>query len=183
MTFKPTYLYIKQHSVTKKCYFGKTTRKNPIKYLGSGKYWKRHLKIHGKEFVETLWFKLFTDQSECTRIALLFSEQQDIVKSELWLNIIPENGIDGAPIGNKYTSGFKHTPETCAKRIGNKNSLGYKQTLEHRARQSASRMGNKNALGKNLGNKHALGYKHTPETRAKMSESRQKFLNKEGNSP
>lgn len=93
--FPPTYLYIKQHSITGKCYFGKTTAKDPVKYLGSGLHWARHIKIHGKEHIETLWFKLFTDQSECTRVALLFSEQQDIVKSDRWLNFKPENGLDG----------------------------------------------------------------------------------------
>lgn len=93
--FTPTYLYIKQHAITGKCYFGKTTRADPVKYLGSGKHWKAHIKIHGKEHVETLWHKLFTDQAECTRIALLFSEQQDIVKSDRWLNLMPENGLDG----------------------------------------------------------------------------------------
>ena len=35
----PTYLYIKQHSVTKLKYFGKTNSEDPIKYSGSGKYW------------------------------------------------------------------------------------------------------------------------------------------------
>ena len=38
---KPTYLYIKQHSVTKLKYFGKTTKKDPVKYLGSGIYCKK----------------------------------------------------------------------------------------------------------------------------------------------
>ena len=44
--FKPTYLYIKQHSITGKLYLGKTTKQNLIKYTGSGKYWLRHLKVH-----------------------------------------------------------------------------------------------------------------------------------------
>lgn len=135
-TFSPTYLYIKRHSVTGKCYFGKTTQ-GPVKYKGSGKHWLRHIKLHGKEFVETLWFKLFIDQTECTKIALLFSEQQDIVKSEVWLNIIPEDGIGGGPIGNKNALGFKHSPE-------------------YRAKKSAEMMGTKNSLG----NKNTLGFKH-----------------------
>ena len=50
----PTYLYIKQHSVTKLKYYGKTTQ-DPCKYNGSGTYWKNHLKVHNKQFVETLW--------------------------------------------------------------------------------------------------------------------------------
>jgi hypothetical protein len=100
MIFQPTYLYIKQHAITGKCYFGKTI-KDPVKYRGSGKRWQRHIKAHGVKHVETLWYKLFTDQEECTRVALLFSEQQDIVKSDRWLNFRPENGIDGMPPGTK----------------------------------------------------------------------------------
>ena len=38
--FKPTFLYIKQHTVTGKLYFGKTTQ-NPETYLGSGTYWTK----------------------------------------------------------------------------------------------------------------------------------------------
>lgn len=38
-TFEPTYLYIKQHSITGKLYFGKTV-KNPEKYNGSGSPWR-----------------------------------------------------------------------------------------------------------------------------------------------
>ena len=52
---KPTYLYIKQHSITKKKYFGKTVSKDPYKYTGSGKVWNRHIKKHGKEHIDTLW--------------------------------------------------------------------------------------------------------------------------------
>ena len=38
---KPTYLYVKQHNKTGLKYFGKTTKKDPLKYKGSGLYWKR----------------------------------------------------------------------------------------------------------------------------------------------
>ena len=38
-SFVPTWLYIKQHNITKLKYFGKTVRKDPIKYKGSGTYW------------------------------------------------------------------------------------------------------------------------------------------------
>lgn len=100
MSFQPTHLYIKQHSVTGKCYFGKTTQKDPIKYMGGGLHWTHHIKKHGIEHVKTLWHKLFMDKAECTKIALLFSEQQDIVKSDRWLNMKPENGLDGG--GNHW---------------------------------------------------------------------------------
>jgi len=95
--FEPTFLYIKQHSVTRKLYFGKT-KYNPAKYLGSGLHWKNHIKKHGKEHVVTLWYCLFLDQESCTEFALNFSTQHCIVESEEWLNLKPENGLDGGCI-------------------------------------------------------------------------------------
>lgn len=93
--FKPTFLYIKQHSVTGKLYFGKTTSANPISYKGSGTYWKSHISKHGKEYVQTPWFCLFYDKVDCQDFAKTFSEQEDIVRSEKWANLIPENGMRG----------------------------------------------------------------------------------------
>lgn len=94
ISITPTYLYIKQHSVTKKKYFGKTTR-NPYVYKGSGKHWVRHYKKHGKEFIETLWVSdLYTD-TRISEIAIQFSIENNIVESSEWLNLILENGLDG----------------------------------------------------------------------------------------
>jgi hypothetical protein len=93
---KPTYLYIKQHSITGLKYFGKTTKKDPYKYLGSGKHWVRHIKKHGTQFVETIWIsKLFTDENTLIEFALLASAHWNIVESVDWANQKPENGIDG----------------------------------------------------------------------------------------
>lgn len=100
--FKPTFLYIKQHSVTGLLYFGKTTR-DVTKYMGSGKYWQRHIKKYGKQ-IDTLWYCLYTDEAECKSFAKVFSEQNNIVNSSEWANLIEENGLDGAPSGH-----FGHT--------------------------------------------------------------------------
>lgn len=97
-SFKPTYLYIKKHSKTGLLYFGKTTKKDPYAYLGSGTYWKSHIKKYGKEFVETIWVKLFTEEEYCKEYAINFSIENDIVKSKSWANQIIEDGIGlGSP--------------------------------------------------------------------------------------
>jgi hypothetical protein len=99
-TIAPTYLYIKQHSVTGLKYFGKTNR-DPYKYLGSGKYWTRHIKKYGKEHVVTLWVsELYTNKELLTEFALFFSEEYNIVESKEWANLIPENGLTGALSGS-----------------------------------------------------------------------------------
>ena len=94
MNFKPTYLYIKQHSVTGKLYFGKTIR-NPEKYNGSGVRWKYHIRKYGTDKIVTLWYCLFLDQESCTEFAELCSNQWNITESIDWLNLSIENGIDG----------------------------------------------------------------------------------------
>lgn len=116
--FRPTYLYIKQHSITGKLYFGKTIQ-NPESYPGSGKHWKAHVNKHGKEHIVTLWYCLFLDQESCTEFALNFSQNHNVVNSSDWLNMKDENGLDG---------GF------C------KGALkGVKKTKEHKQAMSKSR--------------------------------------------
>ena len=96
--FRPTYLYVKQHSITGMLYFGKTHKFNPEIYNGSGMHWQRHIAKHGKQYVETLWYCLFTEQEECTKFALMFSTMFDIVHSPNWANMVLENGIgNGTP--------------------------------------------------------------------------------------
>lgn len=100
-TFKPTFLYIKRHKVTGLLYFGKTSKKDVTKYNGSGKHWKRHIQKHGTEHIETIWFCLFLDQETCSDFALKFSNQENIVDSSEWANLVTENAMDGAPPGHK----------------------------------------------------------------------------------
>jgi hypothetical protein len=93
------YLYIKQHSITKLKYFGKTMKRDPFKYNGSGDYWISHITKHGKKYIKTLEIWGFDDQQLCTDFALTFSAENNIVESDEWANLRPENGIDGLPAG------------------------------------------------------------------------------------
>jgi len=105
-----TYLYVKQHSITGLKYFGKTSKADPYKYIGSGKYWLNHIKKYGKHNVKTLWVsEPFEDLNELTEFAVLFSEQHDIVNSHLWANLIVENGIDGWTSGVSRGSHLEST--------------------------------------------------------------------------
>ena len=106
----PTYLYIKQHSITGLKYFGKTTRPDPIKYLGSGTRWTKHIEKFGKEFVETIWLSDLYYDTSIVEHSLHFSSENKIDTSpNIWANHIPENGLDGG------VSGRKHSDETKAK--------------------------------------------------------------------
>jgi len=124
-------LYLKQHSVTKLRYFG-FTRRDPYKYLGSGKYWKNHLRIHGKEHVITVWTKKFNSRDDAYEFATFFSEVEDIVNSvdkyskKRYANEKPETLEGGSPkginLGNKYGSANKGKTIPIEKRcIGERN--------------------------------------------------------------
>jgi hypothetical protein len=129
----PTYLYIKQHSITKKKYFGKTSNLDPYTYNGSGVYWTNHIKVHGIEHIVTLWVsEVYTDTS-IVEVALKFSIENDIVNSDEWANLIPENGLDGCPFGQK------HTEESKAKQSAAKK--GKPCSEETKAKISAAKKG------------------------------------------
>ena len=106
-TIHPTYLYIKQHSITGLLYFGKTY-KDPYKYNGSGPYWQNHYKKYGKEYIQTNQvFGPFTDAADISEFAIFFSEEFDIVASKNWANKTIENGLDGAEPGRVVTEDHK----------------------------------------------------------------------------
>ena len=177
--YVPTYLYIKQHSVTGLKYFGKTTR-DPIKYLGSGKYWTRHIKQHGKDHVITLWYHIFDDKSLLTDFALLFSEHWDIVESIDWANLIPENGINGGSVKGRIVSPETRqklsisckdpSPETRQK-IREFN-IGRKASEHTKNKMSNSKIGKKHTEDSiSLMRESKIGSVHTEESKLKMSNS------------
>jgi hypothetical protein len=146
--FVPTWLYVKQHNDTGLKYFGKTNR-DPNTYKGSGTYWRRHLKKHGNN-VTTMWSKLFTNRDELIEFALNFSKAENIVESDEWANIIPENGIDGNVTGYVL-------PALTKQKLLEANA-GIPKSTEHKAKLSA------------IGKERVA----SEETRAKMSASASK---------
>ena len=151
--FTPTWLYIKQHVDTGLKYFGKTTRKDPIKYLGSGVRWTHHLNKHGKN-ITTTWAQLFNDKESLVKYATVFSIENNIVESAEWANLKAEDGLMGGnhnrftPEGRKTLSkkgkNHRHTEETK-----NKLSLYRKNQVDPR-----------------------LGRLHTDESKNKIKEAR-----------
>ena len=71
------YLYVKQHRITRLKYFGMTATKDPYVYQGSGKHWRRHLKVHGKD-IETIQVWEFNNIETCEQFALNFSKENNI---------------------------------------------------------------------------------------------------------
>jgi hypothetical protein len=97
--FKPTRLCIKELAGI--YYFCKSIKDNIDQYTGSGIIWKKRIKKYGKNNIKTLWISdWYTSAEEIQVVALGFSKENDIVNSDKWANLVPENGIDG---GNRWT--------------------------------------------------------------------------------
>lgn len=144
----PTYLYIKQHSVTKKKYFGKTVSKDPYKYNGSGVYWNNHINKHGKEHIETLWVSDLYYDASIVEVALQFSFDNNIVESTEWANMEPENGLNGGVPGKKRSEESKAKQSASTKGVTKSEETKRKmrvpkppRTAEHIANHSASLIG------------------------------------------
>ncbi len=91
-------LYIKCHNNSNLQYFGKTSQKLET-YTGGGVYWNRHLKKHGYD-VNTICMGTYNENDPMLiEHALGFSACNDIVNSNTWANLIPENGKDGGSNG------------------------------------------------------------------------------------
>jgi mannitol/fructose-specific phosphotransferase system IIA component (Ntr-type) len=97
---------VKTHNVTGLKYLCKTSTDNPKKpytYLGSGKYWKRHLKKHGSD-ITTEILKVCNTREELIREGIYYSTLYNIVLSSNYANMVEERG-DGGPtmLGRRIT--------------------------------------------------------------------------------
>jgi hypothetical protein len=132
--FKPTRLYIKK--LENYYYFGKTTLDDVETYSGSGVIWKKIIKKYGKENIKTIWVSdWYKNAEEIQQVALHFSEENNIVESNMWANCKIEDGLDGGaqPV---------HIVKTIAdKNRGRKHSE--KQCIEKSKRQSGKKKSQK----------------------------------------
>jgi hypothetical protein len=98
------YLLIKTHNKTGLKYLCKHTTESIdgcYKYPGSGKYWKLHLKKHGKDLSTEILFE--TDNlDKFEEKGLYYSDLYNIVKSDNWANLVPENGRGPMMRGEKH---------------------------------------------------------------------------------
>jgi len=141
------YLYVKQHRKTGLKYFGKTSTKDPYIYVGSGKYWRRHLKEHGSD-IDTLSVWEFDDADMFEKFALEFSYRENIVESSGWANLRPENGKDGKLPGSP---GMKKERNPNFGKTKELNSFyGKKHTDETKALYRAQKKGSNNPRAKKV---------------------------------
>ena len=109
---KPTRLYIKKCSHCHKLYFGKSIAENILTYNGSGKLWKLHLNKHNAKAIHLWNSDWYYDEESIKEDAIKFSIENNIVESQVWFNLILENGLDGGDRssfidGNKISERLK----------------------------------------------------------------------------
>jgi len=88
------YLMVKTHTITGLKYLCQTKKKDPHKYLGSGKHWLLHLNKHGKTILTEIICEC-QSKDELKKWGLHYSELWNVTESGAWANLMEENGGGG----------------------------------------------------------------------------------------
>lgn len=172
------YFYVASHSKTGLKYFGKTNKKSSS-YKGSGLYWTSHIKKHGREHVLVEYVASFDNQEEATEFGLKFSADNNIVESNEWANLIPENGISGGRTIHTQVQRDKMSElqkaSWATKERRDKATL-YWNDPENKHKHSSSMKEifteERKEFYSQLAKKTWTGRTHTKETRKRMSKPR-----------
>jgi len=171
------YLYVKTHKNTGLKYLGKTSNPDPHQYPGSGVYWQRHLKKHGK-YYNTEILKECQTKEEIKYWGLYYSKLWNVVQSPEWANCMPESGDGGR---TKGFSGKSHSEETRLKMsAAHQNKIVSEET---RLKMSAWQQGRQrpDLQGRTVSNetRKKLSDAHLGRVRGPMSgEHKEKLSNK-----
>ncbi len=129
------YLYVKTHNITGLKYLGFTSSKDPHKYIGSGTYWKLHLKKHGTDYTTTI-LQETTSKTTISELGTHYSSLWNITESDEWANLKPETGEGGFFLTEeshkkrvntrikKYGTANTNTPESISKALETRKKNG-----------------------------------------------------------
>lgn len=133
---KSHHLLLKEHKITGKKYlcYHYGTRDNCYKYLGSGKYWMNHLQSHGRE-INTVILNTKDKREDLVDIGLYYSDLWDVVNSDEFANLIPEDCNSTCTPLNEPSVRVKRN-EVFAKRI--RENLTDKEKIRLKKMQKAA---------------------------------------------
>lgn len=136
------YLCVKTHASTGLKYLCQTKNENPHKYLGSGKYWRRHLRKNGYEHTTEI-IRECNSKTEVKEWGIYYSDLWNVVESDDWANLMPENGGGGKTVEQPWNKG---------KRGAETKHFGMKYNMTESGRKSKQESGKK-MFEKNFGNR------------------------------
>jgi hypothetical protein len=157
------YLMVKTHTITGLKYLCQTKRKDPTNYLGSGVRWWNHLSKHGKT-VSTEILRECHSKDELKKWGIHYSELWNVVTSNDWANIKPENGDGGFA---------KPTQEMIKKRIETRKRNGtmnvstperISKGLETKRKNGTMNVCNSETVSKRNATRKLKGTKHNPNS-------------------
>jgi hypothetical protein len=125
---KPTRIYHKQCSHCGLNYLGKSVSNDIKSYSGSGTVWQRHLKKHKATAIH-IWNSDWFFDTSIVKYALDLSGKLNIVESDKWANLKPENGQDGGDTSPFIDYSKCNTPAAIEKRKITTNSEEWLQTI------------------------------------------------------
>lgn len=153
------YLYKKTHTVTGKKYLGKTSKKDPYTYLGSGQDWLCHLAEFGKH-IETEILKECQSKPELSYWGRYYSELWNIVESDEWANKIPETG-GGQGVGGGLQKIIQTRPDVQAKRISTMKATNAKLLTQQRRSLAMKKVHSSDEFKSKISGKNNHQYDHT----------------------
>lgn len=105
---------VKTHTITGLKYLCQTKKKDPHKYLGSGKHWLLHLNKHGKTILTEI-IRECQSKDELKEWGLHYSALWNVTESGAWANLMEENGGGGKTTDEPWNKGKPSTPGTIQK--------------------------------------------------------------------
>jgi hypothetical protein len=129
------YLMVKTHNTTGLKYLCQTKKKDPHKYLGSGKYWIKHLAYYGKNIrteiiLETTDKQFLNDTGRYYSIIWKITTSMDNFGNRIWSNAIAETG------GGPGRAGY-HVGENNPMYGKERNDLAIVNRQEYRREQNS----------------------------------------------
>lgn len=158
------YLYLKTHNKTGIKYLGKTISKDPFKYQGSGKLWRRHLKVHGYDVTTEILLET-NDKEEIKQMGLYYSNFWDVVNSKQFANLKPELGDGGDTLSN-HPNKEEIGNKISEKLRGRKRSDAVKEKIRISLNSQDRSYSGDNKKTMNI----FTGRKHSPESIEKIKE-------------
>ena len=173
---KRTYIYVKQ-APSGLMYLGKTVKNikdNPNCYIGSGEYWKAHLKKYSYTYkdIKTWILHETEDNEDLINTGRYYSQLWNVVESDQWANLKEEDGTGGDTSRCKTKEQYRAAAMKAAET--RRRNGTYAISEETRLKQRLAKLGKPGCMkGRKrpdmVGEKN---YSSTPEGRKKNSEDR-----------